>query len=222
MSERSVVWWEDISSDAEPMFRVWTEGRELQWAKECWEALAKRGLTSYSDELERTVVLVRLLTLAGIYLDFCELAFDEIHDAGYTMWAHNLGLTTLRIVQCVDPQLSENELADDDELLEDAINNLMGKARSDIREVLRSRFGDDALLFVSLWNTVEYDRSESDTTVTGDSRDAESENDEQRNDRIEEGRIDWREGADCILNGEITGRTLAAFAWIEQGMTSLH
>jgi hypothetical protein len=32
---------------------------------------------SYRNELERTMVLVRLGTLALIYREFCDLAFDE-------------------------------------------------------------------------------------------------------------------------------------------------
>jgi len=73
MGERCTVWWEDISEDAASLFRVWTEGRELHWAKKSWEALGKRGLTSYADEVERARVVVRLMTLAAIYRDFCEL-----------------------------------------------------------------------------------------------------------------------------------------------------
>jgi hypothetical protein len=219
MAERCVVWWEDVSRDAEPIFRVWTDARELEWAKESWEALAKRGLTSYSDQVERTLVFVRLMALAGIYLDFCELAFDEIHDGAYTMWASDLSLNTFRVAQCVGSQFSKDEEADDDQLLEDALRNLMDKARSDIHEALRSKFGDDSLLFVSLWNTVEYERSELDTAGTGN---VAPERSDQTNREIEKGWIDWHEEAGGILNCEITGQKLAAFTWIGQGMQSLH
>jgi hypothetical protein len=219
MAERCVVWWEDVSRDAEPIFRVWTDARELEWAKESWEALAKRGLTSYSDQVERTLVFVRLMALAGIYLDFCELAFDEIHDAAYTMWASDLSLSTFRVAQCVGSQFSKDEEADDDQLLEDALRNLMDKARSDIHQALRSKFGDDSLLFVSLWNTVEYERGELDTAGTGN---VAPERSDQTNHDIEKGWIDWREEAGGILNCEITGQKLAAFTWIQEGMQSLH
>ena len=62
MPERSVAWWEDVSRHAESMFRVWTDGRELDWAKKSWDALGKRGLTSYSNQIEWTCVMVRLWT----------------------------------------------------------------------------------------------------------------------------------------------------------------
>jgi hypothetical protein len=222
MAERYVVWWDDVSREAEPIFRMWTDARELEWAKESWEALGKRGLTSYSDEVERTLVFVRLMALAGIYLDFCELAFDEIHDAAYTMWASDLCLSTFRVAQCVGPQFSKDEDADDNQLLEDALRELMDKARSDIHEVLRSKFGDDSLLFVSLWNTVECERNELGMPVTRNSADVAPESSDQTNREVEKGRIDWREDAGGILNCEITGQKLAAFTWIEQGMQSLH
>jgi hypothetical protein len=222
MSVRCVIWWEDVSREAEPIFRVWTGARELDWAKESWEALAKRGLTSYSDQVERTLVFVRLMALGGIYLDFCELAFEEIHDAAYTMWASDLCLNTFRVAQCVGSQFSKDEEADDDQLLEDALRNLMDQARSDIHEVLRSRFGDDSLLLVSLWNTVEYEGSELDTSGIRNSIGVGPESSDQENRKMEKGRIDWREDAGGILNCEITGQKLAAFTWIQEGMKSLH
>jgi hypothetical protein len=80
MAERSAVRWDDISREAESILRIWTDSREVEWAKKSWEALGKRGLTSYSNQIERTCVLVRLISLAAIYIDFCELAFDEAHE----------------------------------------------------------------------------------------------------------------------------------------------
>jgi hypothetical protein len=201
---------------------VWTDARELEWAKESWEALGKRGLTSYSDQVERTLVFVRLMALASIYLDFCELAFDEIHDAAYTVWASDLCLSTFRVSQCVGSQFSKLEDADDNRLLEDALRELMDKARSDIHQILRSKFGDDSLLFVSLCNTVECERSELGMPGTRNSADVAPESSDQTNREVEKDRIDWREDAGGILNCEITGQKLAAFTWIEQGMQSLH
>jgi len=222
MDERYILWWEDVSLAAEPIFRVWTDARELEWAKESWEALAKRGLTSYSDQVERTLVFVRLMALAGIYLDFCELAFDEIHDPAYAVWASDLSLSTFRVAQCVGPQFSKDEEADGDQLLENALRILMDKAKSDIHRVLRSRFGHDSLLLVSLWNTVEHEGSEVDTAGTANSAAVFQESSDQADREIENRRIDWREDAGGILNCEIPGQKLAAFTWIKEGMHSLY
>jgi hypothetical protein len=98
----------------------------------------------------------------------------------------------------------------------------LDKARSDIYEAFRSKFGDDSLLLVSLWNSVEYEGSDLDTPGTGNSADVGPERGDQTNHKMERGRIDWRADAGGILNCEITGQKLAAFTWIEQGMKSLH
>ena len=55
-----------------------------------------------------------------------------------------------------EKQLSICEVALRIAFLEGALLELMEEARSDIHEALREEFGDDSLLFVSLWNTVEY------------------------------------------------------------------
>lgn len=98
----------------------------------------------------------------------------------------------------------------------------MDKARSDIREVLRSRFGDDSLLFVSLWNTVEYERNELDVPSSDNSADVGPECSDQTDHNAQKDMIDWRRDAYYTLNCELTGHKLAAFSWIEQGMNSLH
>jgi len=223
MGERCTVWWEDISEDAASLFRVWTEGRELHWAKKSWEALGKRGLTSYADEVERARVVVRLMTLAAIYRDFCELAFDEVHDPVYEQWAGDLGLGTFRVAQCAGAQFERDRVEEDNELLESALNKLMEETRDEIYQKLRTEYGDDSMLLVSLWNTVEYWRPED--TASGRDQDIDSADqgiDSERGVIIEPTRSDWTDGAKGILNDEITGNKLRAFDWIRQGMPSVH
>src|SRR4051812_25557705 len=101
MNERRVVEWKDVARDAELLFDVWTEGHELYWAMKCWQALVQKGLASYSNQLEYTLVLIRLIALAQMYKDFCDLAFYEYHDSEHNKWADELGLSNFRIAQCV-------------------------------------------------------------------------------------------------------------------------
>jgi hypothetical protein len=223
MPERSVAWWEDVSRHAESMFRVWTDGRELEWAKKSWNALGKRGLTSYSNQIERTHVMVRLMALAAIYRDFCELAFDEIHDPEYTWWADDLSLSTFRVAQCSGSEFVLHEDADDGELLESALLELMETARSEIHKVLLAEFGGDSLLFVSLWNTVDYSRDEDLEPFENDDEGIEvkQDGDDRGNEVRPAANIDWREWAESILNN-VTGQKEKAFNWIQEGMCSLH
>ena len=226
MSERSVAWWEDVSREAESMFRVWTDGRELDWAKKSWDALSKRGLTSYSNQIEWTQVMVRLMALAAIYRDFCELAFDEIHEPEHLFWASELSLSTFRVAQCVTQQFRGDDGEDDEQLWDSALLELMEAARSEIHKVLSAEYGGDSLLFVSLWNTVDYWREEDlepfeDQTDSADKEIREG-NQSASKDVEHVTRIDWRENAGNVLNEDITGHKLAAFHWIQEGMTRVH
>ncbi len=148
-----------------------------------------------------------------------ELAFDEVHDPDYSLWADELCLSTFRVAQCVGAQFDADEDRDDECLLEAALIKLMDEVRSQIHQALREEFGDDSLLFVSLWNTVEYRRDEDirepeSKLLAGDGR-----TDEHAKHSTE---IDWLEDADWILNTEATGQKLAAHEWIAEGMHNLH
>jgi len=220
MVSSSICWEDVLNRDGESLFRVWTDARELDWAKKTWEAVGKRGLTSWANQVEWTLVMVRLMTLAAIYRDFCELAFDEVHHPAYTLWADELCLSTFRLAQCVGSQFDAGEDRDDKSLLEGALLELMEEARSDIHEALREEFGDDSLLFVSLWNTVEYKRDEEVRESESKLVDSEGETEhEHPKNNVE---IDWLEDAYWVPNTEVTGQKLAAHEWITQGMHSLH
>ena len=76
------VTWEQLKEAAEKsFFCIWVLQREVAWAKIIWHAAEKRGLTTYSDQKERVVVLFRFIALSAIYADYCELRFEE--NAGY-------------------------------------------------------------------------------------------------------------------------------------------
>ncbi len=58
-------------------YNVWLGDRETLWYKKAWLALEKGGLTSYENLLEKSLVLIRAFTLIMIYMEYCELAFEE-------------------------------------------------------------------------------------------------------------------------------------------------
>jgi hypothetical protein len=210
MGELRTVEWVEVSENAEFLFHVWTKGRDLQWAQKSWQALSKRSLTSYTDQVERTSVIIRLIALADIYRKFCDLAFDEPHEPEYTAWASELNIEAFRVAQCTGPQFERDEEADADTLFDQALCELVEEARPAIYEALKTDFGDDSLLFVSLWNTVDYEKDEGDGA-----------SEEQKSMRADVDReIDWTEDAYRILNTELTGQKQQAFNWICQGFCS--
>jgi hypothetical protein len=62
---------------ARAVFSVWWDGAEVDWAGHAWAALARAGLTACRTELERTLVVCRLLALNVLYREFCTRAFEE-------------------------------------------------------------------------------------------------------------------------------------------------
>jgi len=197
MGELRTIRWEEVSENADSLFRVWTDGRELQWAKKCWQALSKRSLASYTNQVERTSVIIRLIALADIYRKFCDLAFDEAYEPEYAAWADELNLEVFRVAQRIGPQFECDEETD--------VHTLVDQALCELTE-----FGDDSFLFVSLWNTVDDEKAESDGEI-----------ERSKSTRAyEDCEIDWTENAYSVLNAELSGEKQQAFNWVCQGFCS--
>jgi hypothetical protein len=218
------VAWIDIPKEVrDTLFLVWTDARELLWAERCWGYLDKRGLTAYSDEIERVRVLVLLMSLAEIYREFCDLAWEEEYDCALTVWASDLDVNRFRLAQCVGPTFEADEVDDDDELYRAALVNLAKDARREVYNVLTQEFGSESDLFVSLWNTVEFQREEDDTDVE-DNEDEDHPGPLTAEHRIGPERtrpvgteINWLEDAETILS-DVTPHKMRAYEWIAGGM----
>lgn len=217
--ERTVSW-NDIRNGARAVFNVWVEQPEMKWARKAWLHLRTKGLTSYRTEADRTMVLVRLATLALMYREFCEIAFEE--NQGTFEWIEwdQLGIESGSLYQLVRPEADSNDAegrraedseeagtderdADADLNPDDALWELSQRVRPEIYEALKEGFGDDFMLLASLWRTpTEYDprRQESDEEILNP--------------------------ADLktiySIPGDETARKLEAFLWVREGMCQLH
>jgi hypothetical protein len=218
------VAWTDIPGGVrDTLFRVWTDARELLWAEKCWGYLDKRGLTAYSDEVERVRVLARLMSLAEIYREFCDRAWEEQYDCELVVWASELDMNHFRLAQCVGPTFEENTVDDDDELYSAALMSLAEQARHEIYDVLIQEFGSESNLFVSLWNTVEFQREDDDAYL--DYKDGPDQPERLTGKRrigpdgayTEEIEINWLENAEEIL-WDVTTNKMCAYEWITEGM----
>ena len=74
---------------------------ELDWAKEAWEHLIRQGIGNYNNELEKCQVQIRFLALAGLYLDWCYIAWGQTAYPTYGSWAELLGISEFRVGQLV-------------------------------------------------------------------------------------------------------------------------
>jgi len=232
--ETHKVHWTDIrKGDRDTLFRVWTDAHELLWAEKCWSLLDKHGLTSFSNDVSKAMVLVRLMSLAEIYREFCDRAWEERHDCELVVWASDIGLNRFRIAQCVGPAFDESTEDDEDQLFASALMFLADTARREIYRVLIEEFGNESFLFVSLWNTVEFRRQDGEGYPASEAEDSDEEVDavdtqvaaedliqsplvlDRREPTFDE--INWLEDAEDIL-WDVTTDKMCAFQWVSEGM----
>jgi hypothetical protein len=151
--------WRSTPVGAETADNVWVSGGGPQWAKEVWERTVAAGLANYSNEIERHRAAVLLLGLAGLYRDFCALAWEERDPPTYSYWAEELGIDGFVLGQLVglDPHIERKE----------ALNHLVNAARPQVLELLTQIFGNVNSLFVSLWRAGPVSTSEEDNDCDG-------------------------------------------------------
>jgi hypothetical protein len=191
--------WNGVRNLARAVFNVWVDQPELKWARSAWLCLRAKGLTSYRSDSERTLVLVRLGTLALMYREFCELAFDESQGSfEYVDW-DQLGIESSALKQFTYVDTDSKDAVGRDAAagspdngqedggldIDSALQELSERVRPEIYAALEEVFGGDSMLFASLWRSVS-DESLEDT-----------------------------------LN-EVTPEKGEAFSWICQGMELLH
>jgi hypothetical protein len=155
-----VLDWMDVRSAAEAAFDVWESGSELEWAKAVWERTVVAGIANYSNEIERHKAAVLFLGVAGLYRDFCALAWEERDAPTYSEWAEDLSLDDFVLGRLVglDPRIQKD----------DALNHLVNAARPQVVTLLTQLFGNLNSLFVSLWRTGPDRVNEQDDDDDGD------------------------------------------------------
>ena len=143
MVEKMVLDWKEVKGAAQAAFRVWECGGELDWAKDVWERAVAAGIASYSNEIERHRVAVLFLGFAGLYRDFCSVAWEESDAPYYSYWSGELGLDDFVLGQLIgpDPDIEENS----------ALNQLVNASRPQVVGLLKQLFGNTNSLFISLW-----------------------------------------------------------------------
>lgn len=142
--------WSDIASAAQELFNTWVGNPEIGWARQAWKALRHGDLTSYTNELEKQRVLIRLMVLAIIYIEFCEHAWGEAGDPWIGDWSDALGLSPFRIGQLVGHEFAAEAPAEDSYLLRHAVVVLIMEERDKVVRALVAYYGDYQELFVAL------------------------------------------------------------------------
>jgi len=202
---KRVLEWSDLEECAQSAFDVWVGQPELSWAREAWESLARQGLASYINELEKCRAKIRFLALAGIYHDWCYIAWDETVNPAYSSWADTLEVGAFRVGQIVGIGCPEIDNRDDcEQVFENGLRHVIAEERQQVFNALvRAHSGIDAL-FVSLWNSNKWNADLNEADSEEDGHDPAS----QKEDPYE------------ILNSDVNEKG-PAYAWLDQGADAL-
>lgn len=168
MSNPDKLAWEQIALLTELDCIVWNCATKVNWAKQAWAFITETGLANYTNEIERTQVIVRLLALAGIYADFYELAFEDGFQPDFSEWAEILDLSPLRVGQLIGRNPEWIEDPDDGDPYINAIQHLADESRAEVVKVLLAGFKSESELFISLWKSrqrIEGEPEESDDEI---------------------------------------------------------
>lgn len=152
--------WTVFTGAADRVFNVWSGHPELEWAKTAWSHLRNHDLTRYSNERERHIVLLRFLTLGGVYRDFCQLAWDESVDKDYAYWAEPLKLDE-GILARLHEELEEGHSLDELRSWE-AWESIVESQRPVVVAAIMNGFGGEIDLIRSLWNSKDHEDFDAD------------------------------------------------------------
>ncbi|MGH3977327.1 MAG: hypothetical protein ACRDS9_29050 [Pseudonocardiaceae bacterium] len=157
----------DLDGLGNELFNIWWDGSEARWAAYMWSILEKAGLTAYEDwdEAGRTLVVCRLIALAGINREFAARAWGE----GFSgEWQESVELASLLgeyplLDEVAVGRLAERTgaMADADRYgnRESAMSLLCEIASGEWRTVVKALTDDlgESWLFASLWMTRDGD-----------------------------------------------------------------
>jgi hypothetical protein len=161
--------WSVVEPAAEDIFKVWVNGGELEWAKECWGHFEAAGLTRNETPLMTTATLLRLLSLGRIYEKFCVLAWDEDPDTPIDYMASELPLDdfSLGILAAKDFASGFDIESSPDELKEMALIGASDAQTKEIFECLSKAYGDPIQLYSKMSQTYPSHDDGDEFEVTG-------------------------------------------------------
>lgn len=150
-----VVTWEDVEAPASKMFRVWVDGGELHWARECWSHFAEAGLNRAGCIIETTTTYLRLVELSRIYEEFSGFAWDENPETPLGYLAEDLEIHPIALGMIASEFLRENmqDFQDDTGLHQAALESACSAQRLEIFRCLSNAYGGAECLYSRMFHT---------------------------------------------------------------------
>jgi hypothetical protein len=141
--------WEEVEPVAKKVFRIWTFGTEVQWARKAWSILTEKGLATYSNSTEKCLCVLRFIAMCDVYLDFVTIAFDEDHASDYSEWMREFECSpiTLGVLLSRFGMDTDTDIEDEDFI----IGCLAGSVRKETVQALVDGFGGISGFFQAAW-----------------------------------------------------------------------
>ena len=146
--------WEDIYDALEEIlsFIGWDNKMKFLWVEKAWSCVNSAGLTSYTTDIEKHIVYIRLYTALSLYCEFISIAMETEYSLDGDEWVSQFNLNPFRLGQLVG-QVFEPQEEEDNVLLNNAMDELSSLYKDDVLRVLLEGFGGLSSLFTSLWLT---------------------------------------------------------------------
>jgi len=97
-------------------YLVWSESRELLWYRKAWSVLDYGGLTKFTNNVDKSRVIIRAFTLILIYNEFCQLAFKVGCCYGFDYWEETSNINAFRLGQIYGKDDELNDSIDDEDV----------------------------------------------------------------------------------------------------------
>ncbi|HEY9604897.1 MAG TPA: tetratricopeptide repeat protein [Allocoleopsis sp.] len=159
-SKSNTLTWNDVENTAQIAFTSFEqpewEWGALEWTWNAWEILIETGLATYSTAMERNQAIIRFLALAGFYIEFCNVAWEELLEPNYYGWAKTLKFSHYDAAHCYLEELTSFGFYksyfdyDNSELDDRNFENLVNNAREEVLYALLDGFENISRLFDSL------------------------------------------------------------------------
>ena len=135
--------WTDLPASAYEVFHIWNDrhAAELRWASSAWTALQRPGLTSHTGETGKALVLIRLSTLATMYHEFADCAWQEYFTPDYVDWAEQLEIDEIHVDELLGPDQLRDSV--DHSLFGERLQFVVNLSRHEIYKALVAYFGDE-------------------------------------------------------------------------------
>ena len=138
--------WKEINAGAGIHLLNYDDHSDRECAEFIWEILKKYGYTSYSNELEKSRVLVHSIALIEFVNDCTSLIRDDSFDMDVLEWASETEINLFRIAQLMETNFDAQNELEPEELLGNALAELVETSRKIIIECLEEEYPDSIKL----------------------------------------------------------------------------